>query len=148
MGNVDKAFILAGIFSLGVLIAVSSCGDNEQVRELRPTKQALEATIESEQWRVTYYFDGMGERKDFNGLTFYFENDGGFIAFREKTKVNGIWSAFDAPNGQVKLNMEFHSEMPFEMLNDDWVVVESTDSRITLEDKTGSTGDRLTLEKV
>lgn len=150
MGTIDKAFILAGILSLGLLIGISSCGDEarEQEQNAKTTRQTLEATIEKEQWRVTYYFDGKSERRDFEGLTFYFREDGGFIAFYEEKKVNGVWSALDTPGGFVKLNMEFQAEEPFNVLNDDWAVVEKTDSRITLEDITGSTGDRLTIEKV
>jgi hypothetical protein len=148
MGTIDKAFILAGIVSMGVLIGVSSCGDNGVVEEVKPTKQALEAAIEKEEWKVTYFFDGKNERNDLNGLTFRFLDNGGFIAVDQGTTINGVWSAFDTPDGKVKLNMEFVSKRPFERLNDNWVVVEKTDSKITLEDLSDRTRDKLTLERV
>jgi hypothetical protein len=148
MGTIDRAFILAGVISMGVLIGVSSCGDNEAVEEVKPTKQALEAAIEKEQWTVTYFFDGKSERDDLKGLTFQFLNDGGFVAIDQGTTINGVWAAFDTPDGQVKFNMEFISEQPFEKLNDNWVVVEKTDSKITLEDLSDRTRDKLTLERV
>jgi hypothetical protein len=131
MGTVDRAFILAGVISMGVLIGVSSCGDNEQGTEQKPTKRTLEAAIEKETWRVTYFFDGQIERNDFNGMTFQFHRHGGFIANDSDATVNGVWSAFDTPDGKVKLNLEFSNNLEF---NDKWIVVENTESRITLQD--------------
>jgi hypothetical protein len=147
MGTIDKAFILAGIISMGVLIGVSSCGDNEQVTVQKPTRETLEAAIEQEKWRVTYFFDGQSERNDYNGLTFQFLRHGGFIANDSKATINGVWSAFDTPDGKVKFNLEFNSDQPFEF-NDNWVVVENTESKITLQDISDGKGDKIMLERV
>ena len=147
MGTIDKAFILAGVLSLGVLVGISSCDDNESVQEVKPTKTALEATIEKELWKVTYYFDGSAEREEFNGMTFEFLRDGGFVAMGGRKTVNGVWSAFDTPDGHVKFNMEFQREKVFDVLSEDWVVVENTDTKITLED-IRKKNNKLTLEKV
>jgi hypothetical protein len=147
MRTLDKAFVLAAVTSLTVLIAVSSCGDNDQREEVKP-KEALEATIEKDEWMVTYYFDGTDQSDHLKGLRFQFLSDGGIIARSNYSVVNGIWTAVDARNGQLKFNMQFEDKQPLDQLDEEWIVVERTESSITLGDGSDNDGGRLTLEKV
>lgn len=151
MRTLDRAFIVAGIASLSMLVAVSSCDINDsKERVVKPTKQSLEATIESEQWKVTYFSGEQEATHHFNGFTFQFLEDGSIMATQKDVRVSGVWSTFNSNNGQLKLNMEFDLRQPLDRLNEDWVVVERTDSRIILNDVAPFIGvrEKLMLEKV
>jgi hypothetical protein len=145
MRLLDRAFIAAGIASLSVLIAVSSCDDKTKTE--RPTKDALESTMEKEQWKVTYSSDDRTYPLD--GYVFSFSEDKSIEARKNNIIVSGVWSTFEASKG-LKLNLEFPSnQQHFEVLTDDWVVVEQTEGQITLESiNDGGTGGKLTFERV
>ena len=146
MRTLDRAFILAGVISLAVLIGISSCGDNGKEEQIE-AKKTLEATIERDAWKVTYFYDGRDQTAYFNGTTIEFRNDGGIVANWNNVIVKGIWTAVDARNGELRINILFDEQMRFEGLEQEWVVVKTTDSKITLEDVAGA-GELLTLEKV
>lgn len=148
MRSLDRVFLVAGIASLSMLIAVSSCDDNEKAGVVKPTKEALEETIDQGVWRVTYFFDEKDETGKFSGYQFEFKHDG-TATVSGASSASGVWSAFESSSG-VKLIMEFPVTGPLEELNDDWEVVEQTDSKIRLKHVSGGSGevDVLTFEKV
>jgi hypothetical protein len=147
MRTLDRAFILAGLVSLSVLIVISSCGNNGKGERIE-AKQALEAAIEKGAWRVAYFYDGQDQTEVFSEAKFQFLNNGGIIArWNNKKAINGIWTAIDARNGKLRFNLLFDKQRPFQDLDEEWVVVERTESRIILEDA-GEADDRLTFEKV
>lgn len=153
MKALDWAFIAAGIASLSMLIAVSSFDDNEKDGEKKPSKQTLAATIGQGVWRVTYSNENENEKDQldtqFNDYQFQFSGNGSIVAANGSSTISGIWSAFDSPNG-LKFNVEFPLETPFNELNDVWVVVEQTDSKVTLQDKSVRSGkmEKISLERV
>jgi hypothetical protein len=151
MKTLDKAFLIAGLVSLSFLVGISSCDDNStSENDDKPTKQVVESALKESQWRVTNFFDEKDETQHFDGYSFQFSNDGSVIAAKNNTLVSGTWSTFKSSNGEIKLNLEFSLTEPFDELSDDWVVVESSSTRIVLEDVSGGSGetDKLTFESV
>jgi hypothetical protein len=148
MKTMDKAFLVAGLISLSFLIGISSCDDGKSEGDNRPTQQVIESTLKENSWEITNFDDD--ETHHFSGYSFHFNTDGSVVASKSNSSISGTWSTFNSSNGQLKLNIEFMVADTFEELNDDWVVIESTDTRILLQDRTGRSGefDKVTLEKV
>ncbi|HYC86961.1 MAG TPA: hypothetical protein VEB86_17130 [Chryseosolibacter sp.] len=146
MRMLDRAFILAGLISLSVLIGISSC-ERKGETDGEGAKRALEATIEKDAWRVTYFYDGDDRTSYFSGTTFQFLNNGGIVASCNKTTINGVWTAVDGREGEIRFNLLFNERVPFRGLDRQWVVVERTESRVSLE-AMNDDGNRMTLEKV
>jgi hypothetical protein len=70
------------------------------------------------------------------------------MATNLNSSVGGSWSTFDSPNDQVKLNFEFALVEPFDELNSDWEIVESTETQIVMKHRNGSsTAERLVFER-
>jgi hypothetical protein len=63
--------------------------------------------------------------------------------------VEGTWSTRRSSNGSSKLVLNFAAGEPFEELNDDWDITETSNTLIKLRDVSGGNGeiDYLTLEK-
>ena len=143
----DRVFLFAGLTSLSFLIGISSCDDDGKGEGDRPTKQVIRTTLKDNVWKVKLEEQ---EARQLNDYSFAFKPDGSVLAQADNTMVNGTWSAFGASHGQLKLNIEFAPGGAFSILNDDWVVVESSQARIVLVKATDLSGrlSKITLEKV
>jgi hypothetical protein len=148
MRRLDKTFIAAGIFSLALLIGITSCKfDFRTNEESNPTKQQIEMNLSGHRWRISN-IDEKGKlvQKAYN---LEFLNDGMIVAENDRQTINGTWMVFNSSNQLLKLNLEFDNS--FEPLNDDWVVVESTDHKLILQGKgdwVSQSMARIILEKV
>jgi hypothetical protein len=148
MKTLDRVFLIAGLISLSFLIGVSSCEDSNKPDENKPTKQNVETALTQHAWRVTNFFDEKDETGLFAGYSFRFNKDGSVIATSSSNTVSGTWSTFNSSNGDLKLNIEFSLTEPFDELTDDWVIVESSENKIMLQDLSGGSEevDKLTFE--
>jgi hypothetical protein len=99
-------------------------------------------------WRITLYNDsGKDETSYFTGYTFTFVN-GVVNAVAGSSSVSGTYATkFDDSKNKLVLN--FAATSPFDELNDDWHIVEETNTKIRLQDVSGGNGetDLLTFEK-
>ena len=133
--------------SLLVLVAIfstaSMCGDDDENEN--QDSENVEASLGQGIWRVTYFFDQEDETSDFDGYTFSFKDDNVAIATKNSLSVQGSWNTEDSNQGETKLYLDFGSTSPLEELNEDWVVVEFSSVRITLEHESGGNGDKDTL---
>lgn len=112
------------------------------------TKQTL-SHIEDGTWKITVFNDsGKDEMYHFHDYIFSFS--GGVISVTGSVNsISGSYSISDS-GSKVKLIMSFGALSPFDELNDDWNVLESTTEKIRLEDVSGGNGgtDLLTFEKL
>ena len=109
---------------------------------------ATQANLSQGIWRITLYNDsGVDELYHFTGYEFTF-NNGAITAQKAGSTVTGSYSS-GTDDSQQKLILNFGNTVPFDELNDDWHVVESTTTKIRLEDVSGGNGgtDLLTFEK-
>ncbi|HYG01777.1 MAG TPA: hypothetical protein VD927_04985 [Chryseosolibacter sp.] len=148
MKQLDTVFVVAGLLSLSVLVAVSSCDEGDQINEapIKPTRQHVASALQSSHWNVAYYFKDKDETEQFTGFSFTFQGDGTVQVVRNNVTLAGSWSSFQAPSDQLKLNLEFQPVESFNLLNSDWVVVEQSDQRIRLEDVVANS--EMTLERI
>jgi len=126
-----------------ILSTASMCGDDEENED--QDNKNVEASLGQGIWRVTYFFDQEDETSDFDGYTFTFNNDNVAIATKNSLSVPGSWDTENSSHGETKLYLDFGTTSPLEELNEDWVVVEFSSVRITLEHESGGNGDTDTL---
>ncbi|MGN6490853.1 MAG: hypothetical protein ACTHLE_02575 [Agriterribacter sp.] len=110
---------------------------------------ALTATITSGNWRITQFMeDNVDETAHFSGYIFSFDQSGNATAVRESNTINGHWSAGN-DDSKDKLNLDFGSSDPWEELNEDWRILERTNSKLRLQHTSGGDGsvDYLTFER-
>lgn len=140
------------IFAIAISGSMVSCSDD--TTDFTTTE--VSETVTSGTWKITYFFDTDKEETDhFNGYSFTFNEDGSVEATNGSTTVTGTWSVVndddddDSPSG-TEFNLFFSTPENFEDLNDDWDILERTDTRIKLEDESGGNGgtDELVFEKI
>ncbi len=92
--------------------------------------------------------NGTDHTANFNDYEFTFLRNGSATAVSNKNTINGFWTAeIDSGNLDFILNFETDTNNNFAELNDDWDVLESSQSIIRLSDVNGGGGgtDRLTF---
>lgn len=98
-------------------------------------------------WRVTLYQEnGVSKLYYFSNYDFTFSNST-VSATRNATTVTGTFSTkyVDSKN---KLVLNFGNTSPFNVLNDDWEILEETAAKVRLQNMSSSGGtDLLTFEK-
>ncbi|MEH6765464.1 MAG: hypothetical protein V7655_13255 [Aequorivita antarctica] len=92
--------------------------------------------------------NGVDHTANFNEYEFTFLRNGSAVAVSNNNTINGFWTAeIDSGNLDFILNFETTTNNNFAELNDDWDVLEATQSIIRLSDVSGGGGgtDRLTF---
>lgn len=127
---------MAGLVSLSILVAVSSCDDSDTIKteEIKPTRQHVASALQTSHWNIAYFFKEKDQTDDFTGFSLTFQEDGTVQVVRNNVSLLGSWSSFKSPTDQLKLNLEFQSIESFGLLNSDWVIVKQSDRVIELED--------------
>lgn len=96
--------------------------------------------LNSGTWRISYFWDKDHEETgDFNGYNFTFDN-GTVTASNGSSTVTGTYAEGtddDTPKFIINMNT---GTGPFDELNDDWHVVEKTNTLIRLQEESGSGG--------
>jgi hypothetical protein len=87
-------------------------------------------------WRVSYFFDkDKVETHKFSGYTFQFKADGKFEAYQNDNLIRtGTWQVRAGSNSTQRLVIEVGLGKPLEELNDDWIIISMTNSKIELKD--------------
>ena len=135
--------VLAAIFS-----TASMCNDDDDKNE-NTDDTAFETSISQGTWTVTYFFDKEDETSDFDGYSFKFNDDGNATATKSSLSVPGSWDTEESSDGNTKLYLDFGTASPLDELNEDWIVVEFSSAKVTLEHVSGGDGetDSAILEK-
>ncbi len=133
------------ITSLLLLVTVFSCKkeDNSANNNTQISNNIVQGS-----WRMTLYNeDGNDELHHFTGYTFTF-NNGTATAVKSGTTVTGTYSLI-VDDSKNKILFDFGAVVPFNDLNDDWQVLESTAAVFRLQHVSGGNGgtDLLTFEK-
>lgn len=145
-------FLLAGI----AVVGLQSCSDDDSTSVNTNTSEVI-TTVQSGTWKITNFEeDGNDETNHFTGFNFTFGEDGVLTATKNDVTYTGSWSVTqdsssddDSPGSDIDFNIGFASPDDFTELNDDWDIMERTNTRIKLVDVSGGNGgtDYLTFEK-
>ncbi|GGD98796.1 hypothetical protein [Planktosalinus lacus] len=114
-----------------------------------PTPLDLETVLTTDSWFVSYFFDDEDETFVFAGYEFFFNPGGEATATNGSTSIPGSWSITNSSSGQLKLNLDFGVNDPFDELEEDWKVMEFSNELIRLFDISGGDGstDYLTFSR-
>ncbi|WP_339609443.1 hypothetical protein [uncultured Planktosalinus sp.] len=114
-----------------------------------PAPLDLETVLTTDSWFVSYFFDDEDETYEYAGFEFFFNPGGEATASDGSTSIAGSWSVTTSSDGQLKLNLDFGDDDPFDELEEDWKVIEFTNELIRLFDVIGGDGttDYLTFSR-
>ncbi len=142
---------------IGALLAVTftfsimslSCNKDDDNIVVTPTPSAVTSTITQGAWRVTVYTDkGVNQLSWFSDYSFTFSN-GTVKAVKTGSTVTGTYAAGN-DDSKVKFILNFGSVSLFNELNEDWLVLEQTVTKLRLQHVSGGNGGTsvLTFEKL
>ena len=94
-----------------------------------------------------YFFDDLDETSNFSGYNFTFNSNGNVSVITNSDTFSGLWDAYVDDNEDT-LELSF-SALQLEELEDDWEIIEYTQTQIRLKDVSGGNGetDYLTFTK-
>jgi major membrane immunogen (membrane-anchored lipoprotein) len=131
-------------FMLLSLFLLIGCSRNDEVP--RTSKLLQQGT-----WKVSLFVDnGTDETHHFSGYVFTFSDSGVINAVKAGAPtVTGSFNT-GSDDSQNKMIINFGSAPQFNELNEDWRIIERSNSRIRLEHVSGGNGgtDLLTLERI
>ena len=136
------------VFTMAILVfGLYACEKDKSTTD--PSNSSTSEIVGQGTWKVTLYNDsGNEETQNFAGYNFTFDSNGTIAAVKNASTVNGTWNT-GVDDSQNKLILDFGSTVQFSELNEDWVILEKTASKIRLEHVSGGNGgtDLLTFEK-
>ena len=136
------------VFTMAILVfGFYACEKDKSTTD--PSNSSTSEIVGQGTWKVTLYNDsGNEETQNFAGYNFTFDSNGTIAAVKNASTVNGTWNT-GADDSQNKLILDFGTAVQFSELNEDWVILEKTASKIRLEHVSGGNGgtDLLTFEK-
>ena len=139
-----KRFLHPSLFVLvAILLSASMCEDDDKNSDRSSNK--VESTLGQGTWQVFYFFDKTDETSDFAGYTFLFNDKNVAIASKNSLSVQGSWETENSSDGDTKLYLDFGTNSSLDELNEDWVVIDVSSLKITLEHVSGGNGDTDTL---
>lgn len=142
-----KSYLL--IIYISMFLMHSCTDDNTNQNQVNDVINA----VQSGTWKITYFNDsGNNETSHFAGYNFTFQANGVVNAVSTSNTVTGTWSVTSSGSSNSsgnKFNLNFGEIAPFDDLNDDWDIQESSSTVIKLMDVSGGSGeiDYLTFEK-
>lgn len=138
------------LFALLILAAIfTSCKKEDSSVSSGITISAVNSTVVTGDWRITYYYDrDHDSTSSFAGYSFNFTANGVVTAIKTGTAVTGTWSSGN-DDSHVKLVLAFSSPNSFDEISEDWRVIERTETKIKLQHISGGDGhiDYLTFER-
>ncbi len=143
------------IILLAISFGMIACSDNDESGPDIPSKQEIEDSMISGNWKITKFIDsGNDETNHFSGYDFVFNENGVLESSNGTNTYTGTWSISDSNSSDdspddLDFNILFNLTNDFEDLNDDWDILSVTTSKIELVDVSGGNGgtDYLTFEK-
>ena len=117
----------------------------------RDTTVVTMTIIEGEWIVARFEDDGNNMTSEFEGFTLEFFEDGDVVAGNGTDTIEGSWEELVDDNVDVEFILDFGSDTFFELLNDDWDLVEIREDRIEfVEDDAVDDGTAkvLVLEKL
>ncbi|NNT72119.1 hypothetical protein HKT18_07835 [Flavobacterium sp. IMCC34852] len=129
--------------------SIDDCDDDNSGGSGGSGSTAFIDVLTSGTWYISYYHeDDDDETSDFNGYTFTFNANGNSTAVLSGVTTNGTWSTF-VDSGQNKLELIFDGVDLLDEIEDDWRIIEYSNTQIRLKDVSGGDGsvDYLTFSK-
>lgn len=98
-------------------------------------------------WKVSYYYDDKDETSDYAGYTFEFTSDGKLNAITSSQTFEGSWQT-TVDDNLPRLVISLSGNEDLVELSDDWVIVNMSNTEISLRDDNLSQTDELHFTKI
>ena len=132
-------FWIAGVVTLCTAAACT----NDQVNPRDPPS----VFPDDNPWLVTWFWDqDKDETSDLAPYTFYFKDGNILEAERNGSITTGSWS-ITSDDGSSRLVISLSPDKPLSELNDDWVIIESSDQMLKLQDDNTQHLEELIFER-
>ena len=130
-------FAILPLFLLSFLTACHSSDDNSNSGPNGGNQTPASGT-----WKVSQYFDKQDETGNYSNYTFEFGTTGSLIVTNGSQSYTGTWST-GIDDSANKFLISFGSTVPSALaeLEEDWRIIQMTDSLIHLEHTSGGNGD-------
>lgn len=142
-----KSRILSLLVLFLMTAAMTSCKNDDN--STPSPSSGLNNNLQSGSWRITLFAeDGNNQTSHYTGYTFTFGNGGVVTATNGSNTVTGAWVT-GSDDSTSKLILTFTAS-PFTELNEDWRVLEQSNTKIRLQHISGGNGgvDDLVFEKI
>jgi hypothetical protein len=136
----------AKLFLLALTISLASCSKSNDVN---PSSSSTDKTQQvTGNWTVTNYIDsGKNETSDYSGYSFAFNTGGVLEAISGSGTYTGTWrignSSSDDDSSSNRLVITITGNKEMDHLQDDWVIVSISDTKISLKDDNITSGEEL-----
>jgi hypothetical protein len=106
-------------------------------------------TPASGQWKVSFFFDKQEETGYYNGYVFEFGSNGSLNISRSGQNWTGTWATgIDDSKNKLEITVNGSHPSELEELEEDWLIIEMTDSFMHFEHLSGGNGDTEVLKFV
>lgn len=132
------------MLSFAVMFLACSTEDDDDNNNLNNSE--IVNVAQSGTWRISSFIDsGEDETNDFNGYSFTFGDNNVLTATNNSNSQTGTWSVTGSSSPDFNIFFPVPESNPFEDLNDDWDIVNISNSTISLIDVSGGNGGTDTL---
>jgi hypothetical protein len=132
-----------------VIFFMAACNDTN----VSPTNVAN--TLKDGTWKVSFYFSNdQDQTSDFDGYNFVFTPSNVVNASDGTNTVTGTWYVNDTNSDDsaedTELVLHFGPSIPLDQLNEDWLILEKTATKVHMRHDSGGGGgtDLLTFTKL
>ena len=127
-----------------VALLFASCEESEDIPLVNEANVINKMT--SGNWRVTkFIYQNTTKTSDYSGISFDFDAISVMLSNTGTTPVGGSWTVIDqgfSGDPDLVFSLALTSVEPrFTNISDDWYIVESTSTKLKLEDENLETGD-------
>lgn len=149
ISNLEPGFGFSIVFPIQVTLEAGNVLQINNLQELQDIILACDASggqvpgnfsdiLTDGTWYVNYFFDDQDETFLFNGYQFSFQSDQTALADNGTNQVNGTWSLTSSSTPDLLLF--FGANSPFDELDEDWEILETTPQIIRLKHVSGGDG--------
>lgn len=137
---------IAMLIMLSFAVMFSACSTEDDDDNNNLNNSEIVNVAQSGTWRISSFIDsGEDETNDFNGYSFTFGDNNVLTATNNSNSQIGTWSVTGSSSPDFNIFFPVPESNPFEDLNDDWDIVNISNSTISLIDVSGGNGGTDTL---
>lgn len=137
---------IAMLIMLSFAVMFSACSTEDDDDNNNLNNSEIVNVAQSGTWRISSFIDsGEDETNDFNGYSFTFGDNNVLTATNNSNYQTGTWSVTGSSSPDFNIFFPVPESNPFEDLNDDWDIVNISNSTISLIDVSGGNGGTDTL---
>lgn len=134
------------------VIFIASCSSNDDAGDVRNNQfEDIQTILPQGTWAVSSYTEGgIDETVNFESFIFTFSEDGNVSAENDLFSETGTWEYDNVSSEAEKFNLQFNQTTPFDLISENWTIVSTNNTQVSLEVSSGNNGqaEMLTFTKL